>query len=323
MSNRPTGSAEIELDADGIMWGDRRRMAISPIDVVKIRLQLQQHHSVGSAQVKYANFLDACRKIVREEGITAFWKGNIPAELLYLVYGGVQFWSYAQINTLLRERQDVIGPTGQKYIAGAAAGTIATVASYPFDLMRTRFAIQASGQAKVYPSVLRAISSIYRADGLRGFYSGLGPSITQIVPYMGLTFGAYESLKLLYLTHLPTSFHPWEPMLCGALAGTLAKLGVYPFDTVRKRVQVVRGPTHAYVLAVATARTTSAVHVALDMARREGVRAFYRGLVPGLVKAGPSSAVTFWAYEWASAVCGQWNRYWAEEEEGWRWQQRV
>ena len=39
-----------------------------------------------------------------------------------------------------------------------------------------------------------AVADIYEKEGIRGFYRGLGPSITQIMPYMGLMFFSYEGL---------------------------------------------------------------------------------------------------------------------------------
>ncbi|KAI9189150.1 mitochondrial thiamine pyrophosphate transporter [Blastocladiella emersonii ATCC 22665] len=268
------------------------RLVISPLDVVKIRLQLQSHRG---GHLKYAGVLDACRRIAVEEGVWAFWKGNIPAELLYLTYGAVQFWSYATACRLL-SRQTVLDEPAQKFVAGGIAGTTATIVSYPFDLMRTRFAMQGSGDARVYQSVATAMRTIYTAEGLAGFYQGVGPSIAQILPYMALTFGTYEALRRAYdrAAALPDA---WQSFLCGGLAGVVSKAGVYPFDTIRKRVQV-QGPTRAhYVLATPRYLHRSWWRVGSSIVRQEGALALYRGIVPGLLKAGPSSAVTFWAYE--------------------------
>ena len=49
-----------------------------PLDVLKIRFQLQDYESGG--KLKYTGIVSACRKMLRDEGITAFWKGHIPAQ---------------------------------------------------------------------------------------------------------------------------------------------------------------------------------------------------------------------------------------------------
>jgi solute carrier family 25 thiamine pyrophosphate transporter 19 len=68
------------------------RIVISPIDVIKIRLQTQANPKNTTA--KYTGVIQTAQKVVREEGWRALWKGNFAAELLYLTYGGAQFLFY-------------------------------------------------------------------------------------------------------------------------------------------------------------------------------------------------------------------------------------
>jgi solute carrier family 25 thiamine pyrophosphate transporter 19 len=79
------------------------------------------------------------------------------------------------------------------FIGGSLAGTAATIAAYPFDLLRTILAAQ--GEPKVYPNLRSALVEILRTKGVRGLYAGLAPSLLEIVPYAGLQFGTYDALK--------------------------------------------------------------------------------------------------------------------------------
>ncbi|GBL79358.1 Calcium-binding mitochondrial carrier protein Aralar1, partial [Araneus ventricosus] len=49
---------------------------VTPADVIKTRLQV----AAREGQTTYSGVLDACRKIWREEGGAAFWKGG-PARV--------------------------------------------------------------------------------------------------------------------------------------------------------------------------------------------------------------------------------------------------
>jgi len=173
------------------------RFVISPLDVVKIRLQLQPERRTRlferyakSSSPKYRGMLDAAKVIVREEGVTALWKGNLAAEYLYLTYGAMQFATYNEYKRWLSHTPMKFSDTAISIFSGAMAGFSATLVTYPLDLIRTRFASQ--GQTRIYSSLMQCISDIHRNEGILGFYRGLAPSLLQIVPYMGLMFGNYE-----------------------------------------------------------------------------------------------------------------------------------
>lgn len=75
----------------------------NPIWLIKTRMQLQMKRTQAEQIVKlssleqikppYKNILDAVVTIVREEGVTALYKGGIPA-LMLVSHGGVQFVTY-------------------------------------------------------------------------------------------------------------------------------------------------------------------------------------------------------------------------------------
>ncbi|KAI7081195.1 hypothetical protein KC356_g9270 [Hortaea werneckii] len=295
-----------QVVAAGALAGLISRFCIAPLDVLKIRLQLQYHslcdplngpqHSLR----KPAGVLQVARDIWRHEGITGFWKGNIPAEGLYLSYGAAQFLAYRSMNQALDALEQnnsggvKLPGTAKSFIAGAAAGTAATTVTYPLDLLRTRFAAQ--GTEKVYAGLLASLRDITRHEGPAGFFRGLGAGVGQIVPYMGLFFACYEALKPGMATiQLPFSS---GDALAGIMASVFSKSAVFPLDTVRKRLQV-QGPNRArYVGGAKMPEYQRGVARTLGMiVRREGWRGLYRGLAVSLIKAAPASAVTMWSYE--------------------------
>lgn len=279
------------------------RFVIAPLDVVKIRLQLQSHslsdplsHArlPGGSPV-YKGTVSTLRHIVRHEGVTGLWKGNVPAELMYVSYAALQFTTYRSFTLGLHRLfgEGALPKGAESFIAGAGAGATATAVTYPLDLLRTRFAAQ--GPDRVYAGLGRAVGEIRRDEGYRGFFRGLGPGLAQIVPYMGLFFALYEGLRRpLGALDLPLGT---GDAAAGVVASVLAKTGVFPLDLVRKRIQV-QGPTRSrYVHKNIPSYETGAVTALRTIVATEGVRGLYRGLTVSLLKAAPASAMTMWTYE--------------------------
>lgn len=111
-------------------------------------MQLQTHRtSFGLKQVtpdiKYANIRQALATILKEEGIRGLYKGNMPAEYLYLSYSAVEFWAYKELETKIEamDEKNKIPQTVKTFGSGMIAGSVATASTYPFDLLRTRFAV--------------------------------------------------------------------------------------------------------------------------------------------------------------------------------------
>jgi len=289
----------------GAIAGLISRFVIAPLDVIKIRLQLQIHslsdplsgHTVHGGPT-YKGIIPTLKQILRQEGITGLWKGNIPAEGLYLCYGATQFLTYRTTNQYLTSPNFPLNlpSSANSFISGATAGVVSTTATYPLDLLRTRFA--AAGPEKVYPSLLTGIREISRNEGTKGFFRGLSAANLQIVPYMGLFFTAYEFFRpILSASHLPLDWMGSADGLSGIMASVLAKTAVYPLDTVRKRLQV-QGPSRLrYVHRNIPEYKTGPFGTIRAIVIKEGVRGLYRGLTVSLVKAAPTSAVTLWTYE--------------------------
>ncbi|KAK4111837.1 mitochondrial carrier [Canariomyces notabilis] len=294
--------SRLQVTAAGATAGLISRFVIAPLDVVKIRLQLQHHslsdpltHADARGGPVYKGTLPTLRHIVRTEGVTGLWKGNVPAELLYVCYSAVQFTTYRSATLLLHSGlgEGAIPAPAESFVAGAVAGAAATAATYPLDLLRTRFAAQ--GNDRVYTGLLRAVRQIAREEGFRGFFRGLAPGLAQIVPFMGVFFAVYETLRPA-LSQLDLPFSSGGAV-AGTIASVTAKTGTFPLDLVRKRVQV-QGPTRGrYVHKNIPEYAGGMVNIVRTILRREGVRGLYRGLTVSLFKAAPASAVTMWTYE--------------------------
>lgn len=261
------------------------RFCIAPLDVVKIRLQLQTHSLSdplscdGIKGPTYKGVFPTLRAIAKQEGVRALWKGNIPAELMYVCYGGMQFVAYRGFTQMQQTLPLKMPNSTESFVSGAAAGAVATTITYPLDLLRTRFAAQ--GTDRIYKSLFGAVRDIARDEGPKGYFRGLSAAVGSIVPYMGLFFSSYEFFhQRLASLQLPLSS---GDAVAGVMASVFAKTATFPLDLVRKRLQV-QGPMRSRFV-----HTNIPVYAGVFRAlhaiwRKEGVRGWYRGLTVSLLK---------------------------------------
>jgi len=223
------------------------RFCVAPLDVLKIRFQIQEQP--GSHHRQYTSVLQAFGSIYKAEGLRAFWKGNAAAELMVVPYGAVSFLAYSSCKSWFPLVAHPDSPFASyqhlsSLVAGSFAGLCATISTYPLDLLRTRFAAQQ--QHRVYCGLWHAASHIVEREGLGGLYTGITPTLIGIVPLMALQFGCYEAFKQAIRNakaepgvdpnSLPLTF--MEQSLAGFSAGVISKFLTMPLDVIKKRFQV-------------------------------------------------------------------------------------
>ncbi|XP_029658915.1 mitochondrial thiamine pyrophosphate carrier-like [Formica exsecta] len=295
--SRKTTEPNLDHAIAGAVSGFVTRFLCQPLDVIKIRFQLQVEPISKCRISKYRSIPQAFLLILREEGISALWKGHIPAQMLSITYGMAQFYSY---NVLMKMIQRV--PKIEQwnhsmhFIAGASAGSIATIISFPFDTVRTRLIAQSS-KHQVYNGMLHSCSSILRQESPKVFFSGLLPTLLQIAPHTGLQFAFYEFFTDFYKRYssgIDTNFY--NSMLSGSAAGFIAKTIVYPFDLARKRLQI-QGFQHGRKGFGKFFQCNGLLDCLRVTLKEEGVQGLFKGLVPSQIKAAITSALHFTVYE--------------------------
>jgi len=270
----------------GAFAGAVARIFVAPLDVIKIRLQIQkENYSLTNA--KYKGAVSAMATIAREEGIRkGLWAGTLPALCLWIPYTGIQF---GMLNLLLTSSSSSgSSSSSSNFVYGAVAGATATIATYPFDIIRTQLASQ--GIPKTYNGVFDAFYGLLRR---RKLYAGLGITLIEIVPATSVQFGVYGYLDNKMNSDKNSKNH----FAKGFIAGSCARVAIHPLDVMKKRLQVVGLKRAASYGAAETAH--KAFPLVLSILKTEGPRGFYKGLLPALCKSAPSSAITFGVYEFA------------------------
>ncbi|XP_044736713.1 mitochondrial thiamine pyrophosphate carrier-like [Chrysoperla carnea] len=300
-SSPKTSLNESEIAVAGAFAGGLTRALCQPFDVLKIRFQLQ------SAGRKYTSISQALYNITKEEGVAALWKGHVPAQTLSISFGLLQFSTWEYISKICKNYEDIIlGKEIVSFGAGATSGVVATVCTFPFDVIRTRLVAQTHTD-KTYEGFLHAIRFIYKHEGISTFYKGLTPTLIQAVPYAGSQFMFYRLFSEIYdkwFEKIVPDQHVFQEQLnitlsksvvSGSLAGLCAKIVVYPLDLAKKRMQI-QGmrewifKKHKFVC-------RGLVSCIIQTTKNEGFTGLYKGLLVSSIKAFVVSGLQFTFYD--------------------------
>uniref|UniRef100_A0A0D6R936 EF-hand domain-containing protein n=1 Tax=Araucaria cunninghamii TaxID=56994 RepID=A0A0D6R936_ARACU len=272
------------LIAGGVS-GAVSRTATAPLDRLKVMLQVQ----TSGAQV-----IPAIKKIFREGGLLGFFRGNGINVLKVAPESAIKFYAYEMMKDLVvsingEESKADVGPVGRLF-AGGTAGAVAQTAIYPMDLVKTRLQTFASEGGKV-PKLSKLSKDIWVQEGPRAFYRGLLPSILGMIPYAGIDLAAYETLKDMSTKYIlkDTEPGPFVQLGCGTISGALGATCVYPLQLIRTRLQAqpLNSPLRYEGMSDVFWRTL----------KHEGFLAFYKGLLPNMLKVVPAASITYLVYE--------------------------
>ncbi|KAF2857794.1 mitochondrial carrier [Piedraia hortae CBS 480.64] len=275
----------------GAIGGMAQVLIGQPFDIVKVRLQ---------TSTLPTNAFDCARKILKNEGATAFYKGTLTPLIGIGACVSVQFGAYNYARRTF-EKHNGVQPMQywQYYASGAFAGIANTVFSSPIEHVRIRLQTQPHGPGRLYNGPLDCIRKLSQSPNIaRGLYKGTSATLLREAAAYGAWFLSFEYMMQsdarrndLARAQMPT----WKVALYGGLAGEVLWIASYPFDVVKSKMQVDRYPDREYGTMRECFRSTW---------RADGVKGFWKGLGPTLLRAMPVSAGTFVTVELVTRALG-------------------
>jgi len=132
---------------------------------------------------------------------------------------------------------------------------------------------------------------MYKTEGgLTALYRGILPTVAGVAPYVGMNFMVYETMRQYFTPEGQDNPGQLGKLGAGAVAGAVAQSITYPFDVLRRRFQIntMSGMGYQY---------KSVFDAIKVIATQEGIRGFYKGIVPNLLKVAPSMASSWASFE--------------------------
>lgn len=277
-------------------------LSCHPLDTIKVRMQLSATNAAeGSAPKLRVTPLRTAALIVKNEGFFALYKGLGAVISAIVPKMSIRFVSFEAYRGWLR-RSGVFSAEEKavNFISGLLAGTTeAVLIVNPADVIKIRLQAQKTGS---YRNAFHALVSVVQSEGIQALYRGITLTAARQATNQAVNFTVYNELKRLVSKFYYKNNEQIAPpimMAMGFASGAMGPLFNAPIDTVKTHVQ-----KNKRIVGASASRQIA--DCCATIWKQGGVRGFYRGLVPRVLRVAPGQAVIFVVYERVSGALKRW-----------------
>eukprot|EP00640_Fibrocapsa_japonica_P003063 CAMPEP_0113953094 /NCGR_PEP_ID=MMETSP1339-20121228/90794_1 /TAXON_ID=94617 /ORGANISM="Fibrocapsa japonica" /LENGTH=262 /DNA_ID=CAMNT_0000961801 /DNA_START=75 /DNA_END=863 /DNA_ORIENTATION=- /assembly_acc=CAM_ASM_000762 len=251
------------------------------MEFIKTQLQLQEKAATGQ-KPKFTGMIGGFRYVISSQGFLGLYRGLAPTLVGSLPKAGIRFGANAQFKKMLAGPDGKVS-TKSQFFAGLMAGAIeATLATTPIETVKTKLIQTNSG-------FVSGIRQVMATEGIGGLYQGLQATV--------LKQGFNQGLRFMWFNEYKGALERWgytdgsglapiQSLLGGMSAGVFSTLGTNPFDVVKTRMQGVDAKKYKGTL-----------DCFKTIGAKEGMSAYYTGVVPRLCRVVPGQGIIFMSFE--------------------------
>lgn len=149
-----------------------------PFTVIKTRFE---------ANIKINSIIWTASDIFKTRGIRGFFSGLIATTIRDAPYAGMYFAFYSNFK---KSMESYLPITLNTTISAASAGTLATLLTHPFDVVKTRMQLDPALNKRF----INTFTQVAKKDGFFGFLSGIGPRLARKPLQSMITWIVFEEL---------------------------------------------------------------------------------------------------------------------------------
>ncbi|KAK4985334.1 Mitochondrial succinate-fumarate transporter [Elasticomyces elasticus] len=281
--------------------GMTEALVCHPLDTIKVRMQLSRR--ARAPGVKRRGFVQTGVEIVKRETPLGLYKGLGAVMTGIVPKMAIRFTSYEWYKQALASSSGEI-TSRATFLAGLAAGVTEAVAVVtPMEVIKIRLQAQHHSMADPldvpkYRNAAHAMYTVVKEEGVRALYRGVSLTALRQGTNQAVNFTAYTEFKaFLQARQADTSAElpSWQTACIGLVSGAMGPLSNAPIDTIKTRLQ--KTPSEPGETALGRI-----VGISQNMWKQEGIRAFWMGITPRVMRVAPGQAVTFAVYEYLKGV---------------------
>merc|ERR1712100_209133 len=256
----------------------------APIERVKLVIQTQDANpKIRSGEVpRYTGIINCFSRVSSEQGFSAFWRGNTVNVIRYFPTQAFNFAFKDTIKAMFpkyNSKTEFWKFFASNMASGGLAGAGSLTIVYPLDYARTRLASDVGSGNPQFNGLVDCLMKTIKGGGFFSMYNGFGVSVVGIVAYRGPYFGVFDTLKALNPYKSDKGPIGLFSKFCIAqFTAIVAGFISYPFDTVRRRLQMQSEKPPSEWLYSGT------VDCAVKIVKDEGVGAMFKGFAANVLR---------------------------------------
>ncbi|KAH3901323.1 related to Mitochondrial FAD carrier protein FLX1 [Saccharomycodes ludwigii] len=292
----------------GLFAGTLTILITHPLDLVKLRLQISQEHKVSYSEIIKSTIISPPNKtnVIREayRGLTINLLGN---GISWGLYFGLYRYFKDSLHNVYNDPSNSDNHTtfhkdknlsASMYLTAAwLSGLTTSILTNPIWVIKTRIMATNVNGINSYKSILSGCRLIYQNEGWKGFTKGLIPALFG-VSQGAIYFSVYDSLKFRIFHDsgdlVEKKLHFWQYLFITSTSKMISVSIAYPFQLLKSNLQ-------NFVDTRANNNDTNNSSKLLSLIKKiyhnNGIIGFYKGLGANLLRAIPSTCITFYVYE--------------------------
>ncbi|XP_074059831.1 calcium-independent mitochondrial carrier protein SCaMC-3L-like [Macrotis lagotis] len=168
-------------------------------------------------------------------------------------------------------------------VSGAVAGAVSRTGTAPLD--RAKVFMQVYASKTNIMNLFGGIRTMVQEGGIASLWRGNGINVLKIAPEYAIKFSVFEQCKTSFCN--PKNPHPFhERILASSLAVAISQTVINPMEVLKTRLMLRRSGQYSGLL-----------NCAVQILKREGARAFYRGYLPNMLGIVPYACTDLAVYE--------------------------
>ncbi|XP_056641653.1 mitochondrial 2-oxoglutarate/malate carrier protein-like [Diorhabda sublineata] len=259
---------------------------VHPLDLIKNRMQLS---GMGGAQKEYRNMFHAMQIVGQREGLPGFYRGLSAGLLRQVTYTGTRLGVYTYLFERFKSYDGKPPGFLTKVAIGMFAGLSGAFVGTPAEVSLIR--MTADGRLPIeerrnYAGVSNALIRIYREEGLFTLWKGATPTMGRAIAVNAAQLGTYSQAKEMVASHMALKEGIGLHFLAAMISGFITSIVSMPLDIAKTRLQNMK-------TVGGKAEFKGPVDVLIQLKKKEGFFALWKGFLPYYLRIGPHTVFVF------------------------------